>query len=120
MTAGAARVYVLHFGRAYHHARHYVGIALDGDVHRRFVEHLYGHGSPLVRAVVAAGIDVQVVLDVPGDRGLERRMHNRHRSRLCPICRNERPLRPRQLRLFPRRGHTRPGASRRLLSGVRV
>ncbi len=44
------RVYLLHFAQRYHHARHYVGVALDGDVQRRLAEHLAGHGSPLVRA----------------------------------------------------------------------
>lgn len=45
MTAQASRVYLLCFGRPYHHARHYVGIALDGDVQRRVAEHLAGQGS---------------------------------------------------------------------------
>src|SRR5919199_1847428 len=60
-----AVVYVLCFERPFHGAngrhpgaRHYIGIAPDGDVQRRLAEHLSGHGSPLVRAVVAAGIGV--------------------------------------------------------------
>ena len=87
-------IYVLHFGRPYHHARHDVGIALDGDVRRRMREHLRGQGSPLVRAVAAAGIDIHLVLQVLGDRGLERKMHNRHGTRICPLCRSQRPPRP--------------------------
>jgi hypothetical protein len=94
-----AVVYVLCFARPYWHARHYVGIAEDGDAQRRLAEHLAGHGSPLVRAVVAAGIRVDLVLSVPGDRGLERRWHNRHGTRVCPCCRSRRPPRPRQIRL---------------------
>ncbi len=98
-------MYVLHFDRPYlsgHHpgARHYVGIALDGDVQRRLRQHLKGQGSPLVEAVVRAGIAVRVVLDVPGDRRLERRWHQRHGSRVCPECAIRRP-RTRQLRLWP-------------------
>jgi hypothetical protein len=99
--------YVLHFTRPFHGAngrhigaRYYVGIALDGDVQRRLAEHLAGHGSPLVRAVVQAGIGVEVVLSVPGDRALERRWHVRHGSRLCPRCRPLRAAAGQQLRLF--------------------
>jgi hypothetical protein len=40
------------------------------------------------------------VLSLPGDRGLERRMHNRHGTRVCPRCRSQRLLRPRQLPMF--------------------
>jgi hypothetical protein len=92
-------VYLLHFDRPLAHAQHYVGIALDGDPLRRLAEHLAGHGSPLVRAVVEAGIRVDLVLSVPGDRRLERRMHNRHGSGLCPICKAKRRANPRQRRL---------------------
>ena len=35
-------VYVLHFDKPLHHARHYIGIALDGDAERRFAGHLAG------------------------------------------------------------------------------
>ena len=96
-------MYLLHFERPYHHARHYVGVALDGDAQRRLEEHLSGHGSPLVRAVVAAGIRVDLVLTASGDRGLERRWHNRHGhgAALCPRCR-QRKRGIRQLRLFTR------------------
>src|SRR5918911_1489625 len=102
-------VYLLHFERPFWHARHYAGIALDGDVQRRLQEHLSGHGSPLVRAVVAAGIRVDLVLALPGDRGLERRFHNAHGTRVCPRCTSQRPPRPRPLRL----PSTRPPAPRR-------
>ena len=109
MTAQAPRVYLLCFARPYWHARHYIGVALDGDVQRRFAEHLAGQGSPLVRAVVAAGIRVDLVLSVPGDRGLERRWHNRHGTRVCPRCHSQRPPRPRQYRLpFIRRQPASP------------
>lgn len=79
-------IYVLHFERAYHHAKHYIGIALDGNVNRRAFEHVTGIGSPLVKAVVEAGIEVYLTLTVPGDRKLERKMHNRHGTNVCPRC----------------------------------
>jgi hypothetical protein len=98
--ASEPRVYLLHFDRPLAHAHHYVGVALDGNVERRLAEHLAGHGSPLVRAVVAAGIGVDLVLSAPGDRKLERQWHNRHGSRICPRCTTQRS---RQYRLpFPR------------------
>jgi hypothetical protein len=107
-----AVLYVLHFDRAYHHARHYVGIAEDGDAQRRFREHLGGQGSPLVRAVVAAGIAIQLARTAPGDRRLERRWHqlNATGRLLCPICR-ERKAGIRQLRLPIRTGGRRSAAS---------
>jgi len=96
-----SHVYLLHFERPLAHARHYVGVALDGDVQRRLAEHLAGHGSPLVAAVVRAGIAVELVLHVPGDRGLERRWHNTHGhgGALCPRCRSQRSSNLLQLRL---------------------
>ena len=66
-VAAEPAVYLLHFDRPLAHARHYIGIALDGDPHRRLAEHLAGQGSLLVRAVVAAGIGVDLVLSAPGD-----------------------------------------------------
>jgi hypothetical protein len=51
-----------------------------------------------VRAVVAAGIRVDLVLSVPGDRHLERRWHHRHGTRVCPRCKQVRKG-GRQLRL---------------------
>ena len=98
MTA-VGTCYLLHIEPAYHHARHYAGWTVDADPARRVAEHLAGQGSPLIRAAVAAGRAVDLVLSVPGDRGLERRWHNRHGTRVCPRCRSQRSPRPRQLRL---------------------
>jgi hypothetical protein len=67
-----AVVYVLCFSRPFHGAngrhpgaRHYVGIAEDGDAQRRLTEHLAGQGSPLVKSVVRAGITVEIATVVP-------------------------------------------------------
>ena len=107
-TAGC---YVLHFSEPLAHARGYVGWAadiarrvaehLDVEACRRAGCHLASHrGSPLVCAAVRAGRAVLVVQVYPGaDRGLERRLHNRHHPRICVACRGQRPPRPRQLRL---------------------
>jgi hypothetical protein len=104
--AGAGVCYLLHFSAPWNGAdgrhigaRHYVGFAADGDAVRRLREHLAGQGSPLVKAVVRAGITVEIAAVVPGDRALERRWHVRHGSRLCPLCRPRRLPAGHQLRL---------------------
>jgi hypothetical protein len=117
-------VYVVHFSEPLAHARGYVG--WSADIARRVAEHLdveacaragfhvAGHrGSPLVCAAVRAGRSVLVAQVYPGgDRGLERRLHNRHHPRICALCRSQRPPRPRQLRPpVIRKGGRRCGAS---------
>lgn len=78
-------VYILHFKEPYHHARHYIGYTSNFE--RRLQEHLSGQGSPLVKAVVQAGIEVQTALVIDGDRALERTMKNRKKASVfCPIC----------------------------------
>lgn len=79
-------VYLIHFERPYHHARHYLGWTKDVD--RRFEEHTKGQGSPLVKAVVDAGIRVSVVKTWPDKtRNFERRLKKlKNTPRLCPVC----------------------------------
>jgi len=104
-------VYVLHLSEPLAHARGYVGWSTD--IARRVAEHLNveacrsagfhvakHRGSPLVCAAIRSGRTVLVAQVYPGgDRGLERRLHNRHHPRTCSLCRSQRPPRPRQLRL---------------------
>jgi len=114
-------VYVIHFSAPLAHARGYVG--WSADIARRVAEHLdvqrcadagfhvaSHRGSPLVCAAIRTGRSVQVAQIYPGgDRGLERRLHNRHHPRVCTLCRSQRPPRPRQYRLpFPRRQPASP------------
>jgi hypothetical protein len=76
-------VYLIHLDEPYFHARHYVGYA--DDIARRVQTHRRGLGSPLLAAALATGIDFRVVRIWPGaDRRFERKLHNRHGSRLCP------------------------------------
>jgi len=111
MAAPIGTVYALHLEPPLHHAAHYIGWTVDSDPARRIAEHLAGTGSPLIRAAVAAGRTVALVLSVAGDRGLERRWHNRHGTRVCPCCTSQRAPRPRQDPLpVPRR---QPASSRR-------
>jgi predicted GIY-YIG superfamily endonuclease len=81
---------VLHFEPAYKHAQHYIGWT-EGDVTQRIAVHLQGRGSPLIRAAVAAGVDVQLAATYEGTRYLERRLKSWHNTgRFCAICRDRR------------------------------
>lgn len=91
-------VYLLHFSRPYFHARHYLGFTTRPD--ERLKEHFGGYGSPLVRAVVEAGIEIFVARTWEQVTWtFEKRGHRCHRTRRsCPICRGPRAYR----RLRPR------------------
>lgn len=82
-----ATLYLLHIEPPYKHARHYLGYSSDSA--KRVAAHLAGHGSPLIRAALAAGCSVSVVRTWSnGTRTLERSLKNRHNGpQLCPICR---------------------------------
>lgn len=79
-------VYILHFNKPYKRCRHYVGYSTDPET--RLVEHKTGKGSPLVKAVHDAGIEIQLcIIDKIGTRKSERRIKNQKNSmRFCPIC----------------------------------
>ena len=60
------------------------------DLEARIGRHFDGHGSPLVRAAIEAGCKVVVAkIWQDGDRRLERKLHNRHGTKLCPICKGK-------------------------------
>jgi predicted GIY-YIG superfamily endonuclease len=63
-------VYLLHFERKLHHARHYLGYARDLD--RRLQEHQAGQGARLMEVVVEAGIPWQLARTWDGGYGLEK------------------------------------------------
>lgn len=81
-------VYLIHFDRSYHHARHYLGYT--DDLPARLDRHLAGNGGRLLQVVRAAGIGYRVVRTWEGDRGLERKLKRQKGSpRLCPVCQKE-------------------------------
>lgn len=86
-------IYIMHFSRPYYHARHYIGSSPDPVARVR--EHLSGRGSPLVRAVVNAGIAVHAwVIRRQGGRRLERHIKNqKHSERFCPLCSSTKSIR---------------------------
>lgn len=78
-------VYLIHFNRAYKHARHYLGYSEQFD--KRITDHLCGMGARLMEVITNAGIEWHVSRTWPGDRKLERQLKNHHNApKLCPIC----------------------------------
>lgn len=78
-------VYLLHFDRAYKHARHYIGSTRS--LKRRIAEHKAGRGARIMEVVTKAGIGFSVARTWKGGRKEERRLKNRHNApQLCPLC----------------------------------
>jgi predicted GIY-YIG superfamily endonuclease len=90
-------VYLLHFDRPYHHARHYIGFTRD--LARRTERHRAGRGSPLIEAASNDGIEFTVARVWHNVTGrFERRVHKMQAKLVCPVCvgrREVRPARPR-------------------------
>lgn len=82
-------VYLLHFSTPYRHARHYLGFTENID--QRLQAHRSGKGARLIEVISDAGIQWELARVWPdGDRAMERKLKNRHKSSLlCPICQKE-------------------------------
>lgn len=79
-------VYLLHFDKPYHHARHYLGST--DNLENRLAEHRGGKGARLMEVISDAHIGFVVARTWLGGRDLERKLKRRHDSpALCPICR---------------------------------
>ncbi|MBW4421564.1 MAG: GIY-YIG nuclease family protein [Myxacorys californica WJT36-NPBG1] len=80
-------VYLYHFVKPYRgRAQHYLGST--NDLKRRHQEHISGRGSPLIRAALAAGIDMYCIPLFPNEgHKLERAIKLQKNSRrICPLC----------------------------------
>jgi predicted GIY-YIG superfamily endonuclease len=78
--------YLLHFDRAYWHARHYLGTTRN--LAARIEAHRGGKGARLVQVITSAGIGFRCVRTWKGGYQLERRLKRWHKStQLCPVCR---------------------------------
>lgn len=87
MSSPRGIVYLIHFDRPYHHARHYVGFTSDPD--RRFNEHENGNmSSPLLKTATAAGIKWEVVRTWSDKtREFERSIKTmKNTPKYCPEC----------------------------------
>src|SRR5262249_33453638 len=82
----AQTVYLIHFSKAYRHARHYIGFTTD--LNKRLVDHLAGMGARLLEVVVQNGIEFRLARVWPGaDRNFERRLKNwKGAAKFCPLC----------------------------------
>lgn len=82
-------VYLLHLDPPLKHAKHYLGYSKN--IAERFVTHVSGRGSPLVRAALAAGSEVSLVrVWDHAPQTLERTLKKRKNvPLLCPKCREE-------------------------------
>jgi predicted GIY-YIG superfamily endonuclease len=78
-------VYLLHFHRAYKHARHYIGST--NNLTKRLAEHQSGRGARLLEVVHAAGITWELARTWEGGRARERKLKKQAgASRFCPLC----------------------------------
>jgi predicted GIY-YIG superfamily endonuclease len=79
-------VYLMHFDRPYHHARHYIGYTDNMDA--RLARHHAGNGSKLLAEVRKAGIGYEMVRTWEGvGRDFERHLKNQKNApRMCPVC----------------------------------
>jgi len=85
------KVYLLHFEKPYHHARHYIGYCENGDLDGRIERHRNGRGARLLEVVTEAGISFRIArIWHEVDRNFERKLKNRKKSsQLCPICKRK-------------------------------
>ena len=84
-------VYLIHFYKAYRHARHYIGFTTNLD--KRITDHLCGMGARLMEVITNAGIEWRVARTWRGDRRLERRLKDWHNAALlCPLCSGKKAL----------------------------
>lgn len=81
-------VYLIHFSKPFHHAKHYMGFCRPGRLEERFIQHRKGDGANIIAHVVKAKIELILVrIWTKGDRSYERRLKRRKNSpKLCPIC----------------------------------
>lgn len=88
MVAGT--VYLVHFSRPLHHARHYLGWTAAENLANRLARHAAGRGARILRAVTLAGIPWELVAVAPGTRASERQLkRGKHIARICPACRQD-------------------------------
>jgi predicted GIY-YIG superfamily endonuclease len=82
-------VYVLHFSKPLHHARHYIGTTINFK--RRMALHRAGRGAKILKRALELGITWKVVYKTWGGRKLERNLKQRKdAATLCPVCKKAR------------------------------
>lgn len=73
-------IYILKFesplGNDKHRAQYYLGYCQPDRLGKRLAEHAKGQGAAITKALAQRGIGFSLVLTMPGDRNLERRLKN--------------------------------------------
>jgi predicted GIY-YIG superfamily endonuclease len=88
-TSRTGTIYLLHFDRPLHHARHYLGWTENLD--ERLAAHESGSGACILAACRASGIGWRLARTWTGTRHEERRLKRcKMAPRYCPTCREER------------------------------
>ena len=88
-------VYIFHFERPFHHARHYVGCTKN--IAARYAYHLSGRGAKILKAVLEAGIGIRLVKIIEGGYDLEKKIKaSKNTARYCPVCQLEKMNRKRE------------------------
>jgi predicted GIY-YIG superfamily endonuclease len=81
-------VYLLHFDKPYHHARHYTGYTTN--LNARLASHSKGQGARLLQVIIEAGHTFELARTWQGTRKDERRIKKQHNApRLCPMCKGK-------------------------------
>lgn len=82
-------VYLIHFEKPLHHARHYIGYS--SDIAERVYMHRLGKGARLMEVLEELSMKWWVVKVWEGEtRAFERRLKNRHGAApFCPECQRE-------------------------------
>jgi hypothetical protein len=79
-------LYLLHFDRPYHHARHYRGMCGDKGLAARLERHRKGLGARLLQVILAVGIRFRLVRTWSGGKKEERLLKKRAIREICPVC----------------------------------
>ncbi len=84
-----SKVYLIHFDKPLHHAKHYLGFS--EDLPGRIQKHRNGQGAAFMRAIAKEQISWHISRIWDGDRTFERMLKDQHNaSHLCPTCIQER------------------------------
>jgi len=87
MTGEMGTCYLIHLDQPVGHAHHYQGWYASP---KRMAHNKAGTGARLLAVAKQRGITWRVVLEIPGDRNLERLLKNQGGARRrCPVCRGE-------------------------------
>lgn len=86
-------VYLIHFDALYRHCRHYIGFT-ELTIEQRLERHKGSRGARLLRAVMQAGINFNIVRTWENKTiEFERKLKNQKNSKkFCPICNPEKYL----------------------------